>query len=110
MVADEWPKRVALAGAYTGQALLCFAVATFFDTGDLWVMFFFLFAVNALGQVSSPTESAVLPLVATEEELASAASVINLPAAGGQGFAPALFAPVLANQFGVNPVIYSAAG
>ena len=106
MVADELPKRVALAGAYTGQALLCFAVATFFDTGDLWVMFFFLLAVNTLGQVSSPTESAVLPLVATEEELASAASLINLAAAVGQGFATALFAPVLVKQFGVNTVIY----
>jgi MFS family permease len=106
MVADELPKRVALAGAYTGQALLCFAVATFFDTGNLWVMFLFLLAVNALGQVSSPTESAVLPLVATEEELASAASLINLAAAVGQGFATALFAPVLVKQFGVNTVIY----
>lgn len=106
IVADELPKRAALAGAYTGQAILCFAVATFFDTGNLWVLFFFLFAVNALGQVSSPTESAVLPLVANEEELASAASLINLAAAVGQGFATALFAPVLVKQFGVNTVLY----
>jgi MFS family permease len=105
-VADQLPKRIALAGAYVAQALLCFAVPTFFDTGSLTVVILLLLAFNALGQVSSPTESAVIPMVASDEQLASAASLIGLAAAIGQGFATALFAPVVVKAFGVDPVIY----
>ncbi|MEX0682966.1 MAG: MFS transporter [Dehalococcoidia bacterium] len=108
VVADALPTRLALAGAYIGQALLCFTVPSFFDTGDLAVLFILIFAVNALGQVSAPTELSVIPLVATEEELASAASLLNLTVAAGQAFATALLAPVLVRAFGVEPVIYGA--
>ncbi len=106
VVADHVPTRLALAGAYLGQALLCFAVPAFFDTGDLTVMILLLLGFNALAQVSSPTEAAVLPLVANEEQLASAASLIGLAQAIGQGFATALFAPVLVKAFGAESVIY----
>lgn len=106
VVADQLPARLALAGAYAGQALLCFIVPAFFDTGDLAVMIMLLLGFNALGQVSSPTESAVLPLVANEQQLATAASLIGLAQAIGQGFATALFAPVLVKAFGAESVIY----
>ena len=108
VVADRLPQKLALAGAYTGQAFLCFMAATFFDTADLGVMFVLILAVNALGQVSAPTESSVLPLVASDEELASAAALINLAAAIGQGTATALLAPLIVKGFGVGPVIYLA--
>jgi hypothetical protein len=51
-VADALPKRVALAGVYFLQALLCFAVPIFGGT-DLAYMLILLLAVNALGQVSA---------------------------------------------------------
>jgi hypothetical protein len=108
VVADALPKRLALAGAYTGQALLCFSIPLFFDTSDVAVMFCLILATSTLAQVSAPTESSVLPLVATEEQLASAASLINLAAAAGQGFAAALFAPILVKAFGVEAAIYMA--
>jgi MFS family permease len=108
VVADQLPTRLALAGAYVGQALLCFVVAAFFDTSDLSVMIVLLLGFNALAQVSTPTEAAVLPLVANEEQLASAASLIGLAQAIGQGFATALFAPVMVKAFGVESVIYLA--
>lgn len=108
VVADALPKRIALAGAYTGQALICFVIATFLDTDNVAVMFALIFAVSVLAQVSTPTESAVLPLVANEEQLASAASLINLAVAAGQGFATALLAPVLVTAFGIDAVIYLA--
>ncbi len=108
VVADRLPQRLALAGAYTGQALICFSAAAFFDTADLAVMFVLILAVNALGQVSAPTENSVLPMVASDEELASAAALINLAAAIGQGAATALLAPLIVKAFGVEPVIYLA--
>jgi MFS family permease len=106
VVADHLPARLALAGAYAGQAVLCFAVPAFFDTGELTVMILLLLGFNALAQVSTPTEAAVLPLVANVEQLASAASLIGLSQAIGQGFATALFAPVLVKALGAESVIY----
>jgi len=108
-IADSLPKRLALAGAYTGQALLCFLVPPLFGTG-LGSVIALLFLVNALGQVSGPTESSVLPLVATDEELASGASMINLAAAAGGGFGMAVLAPVLVKTLGTEQMFYAAGG
>ena len=102
-IADTLPVRVALAGAYAGQALLCLLVPPLFGTG-LGTVLVLLFLVNALGQVSGPKESSVLPLVASEAELASAASLINLSAAAGGAFGMALLAPVLVRASGVDAV------
>ncbi len=106
-IADALPKRVALAGAYTTQALLCFSIPAVFGT-DLAVVIVLIFAVNTLGQVSGPTEPSVLPLVASEAELATAASMVNLAAAAGSGFGTALLAPVLVRAFGIDVVFYVA--
>jgi MFS family permease len=106
-VADALPKRVALAGVYSLQALLCFVVPILLGT-ELLDVLFLLVAVNSLGQVSGPTESAVLPLVASEEQLASAASFINLFSAAGTAFGTALLAPVLVRAVGVEPVLFLA--
>jgi len=106
-VADALPKRVALAGVYSLQALLCFVVPIVLGT-QIFDVLFLLLAVNSLGQVSAPTESAVLPLVASKEELASAASLINLSSAAGTAFGTALLAPVLVRAVGVEPVLYLA--
>ncbi|HWC30882.1 MAG TPA: MFS transporter, partial [Dehalococcoidia bacterium] len=106
-VADALPKRIALAGIYNLQALLCFAAPGLFGT-DLAAMMLLLFAVNTLGQVSGPSESSVVPLVATEAQLASAASLISLASSLGTAFGTALLAPVLVRAFGVETVIYVA--
>ena len=106
-VANTLPVRLALAGAYTGQALLCFIIPAIFGTG-LGAVIVLLFAVNVLAQVSAPTESSVLPLVATEEEMASAASLINLAAAAGSAFGIAVLAPVMVKVFGVEQMFYAA--
>lgn len=102
-IADALPKRTALAGAYAIQAVLCFLVPLILGT-DFWVMVVLLFSVNTLAQVSSPTESSVLPLVATEAELASAAAFINLFAAAGQAIGTAVLAPWLVRGAGVEAV------
>lgn len=106
-VADALPKRTGLAGAYAGQGLLCFLAPPLLGT-ELPVVVALIFCVNTLGQVSAPSESSVLPLVASDEEMASAASLINLAAAAGAGFATALFAPVLIRAAGIEPAFYLA--
>jgi MFS family permease len=106
-IADALPKRIALAGIYNLQALLCFAAPSLIGT-DLLAMMALLFAVNTLGQVSGPSESSVIPLVATETQLASATSMLSLASTLGTAFGTALLAPVLVRAFGVETVIYVA--
>ena len=107
VLADALPKRIALAGVYNLQAVLCFAAPGLLGT-DLTAMMLLLFAVNTLGQVSGPSESAVLPLVATETQLASAAALVSFASSLGTAFGTALLAPVLVRAFGVTTVIYVA--
>jgi MFS family permease len=104
MVADALPQRLALAAVYNLQALLCLLTPSLVGT-DLGAMLFLLFAVSALGQVSGPTESAALPLVARRTELASAAAV-SLASTLGTAFGTALLAPVIVKAAGVRPVLY----
>jgi hypothetical protein len=106
-VADALPKRVALAGVYNLQAILCFAAPSLIGT-DLLAMMLLLFAVNSLGQVSGPTESSVLPYVTTDTQLASAAALLSLASSLGTAFGTALLAPILVRAFGVSTVIYVA--
>ncbi len=106
-VADRLPKRIALAFAYNVQALLCFVIASVLGT-DLLPLLILVFGVSTIGQLSGPAESSVLPFVASKDELASAASLIDFSASVGTAFGTALLAPVLVRGFGVEPVIYVA--
>jgi Na+/melibiose symporter-like transporter len=107
-VADQVPKRVALAVAYNVQALLCILVPILFGT-DLRSVLFLIFAVNLLGQLSGPSESAVLPLVATEQQLASAASLVSLSSNVGTAFGTAVLAPILVRAFN-EQAVFTASG
>ncbi|HEU0072513.1 MAG TPA: MFS transporter [Dehalococcoidia bacterium] len=106
-VADALPRRIALAVIYNAQALLCFAAPGLIGT-ELGGLMLLLFAVNLLGQVSGPSESAVVPLVASETQLASAASMLSLASSLGTAFGMALLAPILVRVFSVDVVIYFA--
>jgi hypothetical protein len=106
-VADVLPKRIALAGIYNLQAILCFAAPSLIGT-ELAGLMLLLFAVNTLGQVSGPSESSVIPLVASRTQLASASSMLSLASSLGTAFGTALLAPILVRAFGVDVVIYFA--
>lgn len=106
-VADALPKRVALAAIYNLQAVLCVVIPLVFGTG-LTSVLFLVVAVQALAQVSNPTESAVMPLVASEEQLASATSLVSLASHAGAGFGTGILAPVLVRVFSVNVAFYVA--
>ena len=108
-VADQIPKKVALAGVYIAQAVLCFTIPPFFGT-NLPVVIVLIFLVNALGQISSPAEKSVLPLVSSEKELASAVSIVNLAGGAGAGFGMAVLAPIIVRSAGLDVVFYVAGG
>jgi Na+/melibiose symporter-like transporter len=104
-VADQLSARVALAFAYTGQALLCFIVPIVFGTDLAWVLFL-IFSVSLIGQVSSTKESAVVPLVASEVQLASAVSIVSLVSNIGTAFGTAFLAPILVRTLGQEAVFF----
>ena len=106
-VADALSKRIALAGAYTGQALLCFLVPPLLGT-ELPIVIVLILMVSVLGQVSSPAESSVLPLVASEKQLASAVSLVSLAGGAGSGFGMGLLAPLIGRTAGLDVVFYVA--
>lgn len=103
IVADALPKRVALAGAYLTMGVLTLLIPLFFGT-DFRSLLAVLFAVRVLHQVSQPSEASAVPLVATEDELASATSFISLTSSAGEVVGKALIAPLIVRAFGVDPV------
>jgi hypothetical protein len=63
-----------------------------------------IFAVRALHQVSQPSESSAVPLVASAEDLASANSFLSLASSVGEVLGKALLAPLLVVLFDVDVV------
>lgn len=106
-IADALPQRVALALAYVGMAVACFAVAWVSDAG-FWALVVVLFAVRALHQVAQPSEASAVPLTADSAELASANSMMSLASSAGEVAGKALLAPVLVRAYGVRSVITAA--
>src|SRR4029079_16847005 len=93
-VADSLPKRTALGVIYVLDAALCFVIPFFYGTG-IGAILMLVFAVGVLGQVSGPQEQSITPLVASDEELATATSLSTLASNLGTIFGTALLAPVL---------------
>ena len=106
-VADALPKRVALGVIYVLDAALCFVIPIVYGTG-LGAILMLIFAVGVLGQISGPQEQSITPLVASDEELATATSLSTLASNLGTIFGTALLAPVLVKVVGVRAVFYLA--
>ena len=106
-VADQLPKRVALAGAYVGMGALTLAIPLTLG-GDFLSLLLVLFLVRVLFQVSQPSEASTVPLVASTEELAGATSMLGLVSSAGELIGKALMAPLIVRAFGVNPVTFIA--
>ena len=102
-VADALPKRAALAGAYVTMGVLAFLIPGLFGT-ELFPLLIVLFAVRVAYQVSQPSEASTVPLVATEDELASATSFLAFASSVGEVVGKALLAPVFVVLWGVRVV------
>lgn len=106
-VADSLPKRTVIAGAYMLAAAACFFIPTMFGT-EVGPLVALVFLVSAFGQLASPAEQSVVPLVANERQVASATSMLGLASSLGTGFGMALLAPVLLKFTSVRVVLYVA--
>ena len=103
-VADAVPKRIALAVAYFTMGALCLLILTAFGT-EFGALLLVLFAVRTLHQVVQPSEASTVPLVASEEALASATSFLSFAGSAGDVIGKALLAPLIVRAFGIDPVV-----
>jgi MFS family permease len=107
-IADSLPKRVALAAVYGIDAAICIFFPIVFGTGT-GVLFLMVFLVASLTQIASPAEQTLVPLASSEEQLASANSVMGMVSSIGTAFGTAFLAPILLKTTSVNVVFYTAA-
>ena len=101
-VADAVPKRVALAVAYFTMGALCFLILTTLGT-EFAGLLLVLFAVRTLHQVVQPSEASAVPLVASEEALASATSFLSFAGSAGDVIGKALLAPLIVRSLRHRP-------
>jgi MFS family permease len=106
-VADSLPKRTVIAGAYALAAASCFLIPTIFGT-QMGPLVALVFLVTVFGNLASPAEDSVVPLVASEKQVASATSMLGLASSLGTGFGMALLAPLLLKLTSVRLVLYVA--
>jgi MFS family permease len=108
-ISDSLPKRTALTIAYGLDVALLIFVPLFFGSSTA-VLFMLVFLVTTLTQIASPAEQTLVPLVTSEEQLASANSVMGLTSSIGTAFGTAFLAPILLKAFGPDAVFYISAG
>ncbi len=107
-MADALPRRIALVLGYVGQAALCIVVPLLFGT-EYVPLLLLVFALSTLNQLIGPTEKAVIPLVASREQISTAAATISLASSIATGVGTAAVAPVIMKLFGLTPMLYVSA-
>ena len=102
-VADAMPKRLVLTIAYLLMGFICFILPVSFgvDSSSLLLV---LLLVRVLHQITQPAEASAAPLVANDEELASANSFLSLSSSAGEVLGKAILAPVFVSIWGLNSV------
>ncbi len=107
-VADALPRRIALVLGYIGQAALCITVPLVFGT-DYVPLLLLVFSISTLNQLIGPSEKAVIPLVASREQISTAAATISLASSIATGVGTAAVAPVIMKLFGLTPMLFVSA-
>ncbi len=93
-VADLLPRRHALTGAYLLQGICSLAVLSGGEPSQTWLIVL-VFLVMLIGQVSGPTELAVLPMVVPSRRVPLASSLTTMAGAAGSGIGAAILMPLL---------------
>ena len=107
-ISDSMPKRLALAGAYSSMAAACIIIPTVFDESVL-MYFSLVFIVQSLAQITSPAEQTLLPMVNSEEQIATANSIMGMVSSIGTTVGTAILAPIILLVWGPDIVFYTAA-
>jgi MFS family permease len=104
MLADSRPKRQVLAVSFAALAAVCILGPILLGTSGLDLLAI-IFIASGINQVVGPGMKSVVAIVATPEEVATAASLINIVGSIGSSVGSMLIAPVLIKQFGIDAVL-----
>ncbi len=104
-VSDTLPKRVALGLGYGLQGMLCFVIPVALGT-SLGPILLLVASVSTINQVVGPSEKAVIPLVASREQIGSAASLLSFSDAIATAIGTALLAPFVVKIWGTGALFY----
>jgi len=102
-VADALPKRLVLTIAYLLMGSICFILPVSFGVNSTSLLMVLLL-VRVLHQITQPAEASAAPLVANDEELASANSFLSLSSSAGEVLGKAILAPIFVSVWGLNSV------
>ena len=97
-LADVLPKRPILVLGYALRGALVLAMIMYVD--DVWSIYLLLIGYSAVGQLTSPAESAALPGLLRREQLAGGNSWMVLAVMVGQAAGAVALAPVALKLFG----------
>ena len=100
VVSDRLPRGLLLFGGFTLKGLLAFAFVA--SNQSVWVIYVVSLGLAVVGQLSSPSESAVLAQVAPRERLTAANSMYNLGSALGQLVGVLVLAPLFLKTAGAE--------
>ena len=104
-VSDTLPKRVALGLGYGLQGAVCFLIPITFGT-SLGPILLLVASVSTINQVVGPSEKAVIPLIASREQIGSAASLLSFSDSIATAVGTALLAPLIVKLWGITPLFY----
>jgi MFS transporter, DHA3 family, macrolide efflux protein len=108
-VADALPRRIGLGLGYAGQAALCVLVPVFLGT-DFGALLLLVTGVSVLNQIIGPGEKAVIPLVSSRAQIATAAAILSVADSVGTGVGGGFIAPVLMKTTGIHALLFVCAG
>lgn len=105
VVADALPRRIALGAGYAALSGLCAFVPLVLDT-SFGALFLLVGSLSTFNQVTSPSEKAVIPLVSSRAQIATAAAVLSVAAAIGSGIGGGAVAPVIMKTTGIRTLLF----
>ena len=105
VVSDTLPKRVALGVGYGLQGAVCFLIPITLGT-SLGPILLLVACVSTINQVVGPSEKAVIPLIASREQIGTAASLLSFSDAIATAVGTALLAPLIVKLWGITPLFF----
>jgi hypothetical protein len=102
-VADALPRRIGLGLGYAGQAALCILIPVFLGT-DFGALLLLVTGVSILNQLIGPGEDAIIPLVSSRAQIATAAAVISVADSIGTGIGGGFVAPFFMKTTSIRAV------
>lgn len=104
VVCDQLPKRTLLVLSSLLRAVLCLIFLR--SSESVWIIYATNLALSAVSQFSGPAESAVVPALIPNEQIASATALLNVGVIVAQVLGTVVLAPLLLKTVGPDPLFF----